>query len=71
MMCCFSPLVPPSGPLYWEPAEFSSQQTVGCSGGLPACFCQHANEALAGIINLKNFFFWDKCMIWLKKILLQ
>lgn len=27
------------GPVHWEPAESGSQQTVGCSGWLLACFC--------------------------------
>lgn len=49
MMCFF---FVPSGPVYWKPAEFSSQQTVGCSCGFLACICQHANEAVSGIINL-------------------
>lgn len=49
----------PSGPLHWEPAEFSSQQTVGCSGGLPARLCQHADEAVAGNKKPKKDF-WDK-----------
>lgn len=37
-----------SGPVYWESAEFGTQQVVGCSGGIPACFRQHANETITG-----------------------
>lgn len=36
------------GPLYRESAEFGTQQVVGCSGWVPACFCKHANETVTG-----------------------
>ncbi len=35
--------------MYWEPAESGSQQAVGRSGWLLACFCQHANEVITGM----------------------
>lgn len=37
------------GPMYWQPAESSSQSAVGCCGGFPSCLCPHADEALSGI----------------------
>lgn len=45
-LCCVCP-----GSMYWEPAESGSQQTVGRSGGLPACFCQYADEIITGILS--------------------
>lgn len=39
--------------MYWEPAESGSQQTVGRSRGLLACFCEHADEAVSGTIGVK------------------
>lgn len=42
-----------SGSVRWEPAESRSQQAVGCCGGILACFCQHADEAVSG---------WSLCL---------
>lgn len=61
----------PSGPVYWEPAEFSSQQTVGCSCGLLACVCQHANEAVSGSIKLEIHLFVKHLLLNNKKIWLE
>ena len=47
--CLISLLLFP-GPVYWKPAESGTQQTVGCSGGLPACIRQHADEAFSGTV---------------------
>lgn len=37
------------GSVHWEPAESGSQQAVGCCGGIPARFRQHADEVIPGI----------------------
>ncbi len=36
------------GPLYWESAKFGTQQVVGRSGRVSACFRKHANETVTG-----------------------
>lgn len=46
----------------WEPAESGSQQAVGRSGGLLACFCQHADEVIPGM-QIKIFFKYRTYMI--------
>ena len=43
------------GPVYWEPAESGTQQAMGCSGGIPACVCQYADEAVTGNTTQYNF----------------